>query len=143
MVDQAALPFKYDSSTTSGATAFAGLPLYLELSRVVGLGALVKQHLPARGDGQGWQDADVVMALVLLNLAGGEHVSDLDLLRRDEGFVRVLRAVACAGLPRKERRAKIRLMEKCGDVPLPSASTVSRFLQSFHGAEQEIEREPG
>jgi len=143
MVQQAGLPFKYESSTTSGSTAFAGLPLYLELSRVLGLGALVAQHMPARGDGQGWQDADVVMALVLLNLAGGEHVSDLELLRRDEGFVRVLRAVACAGLPRKQRRAKMRLMAKSGDVPLPSASTVFRFLQSFHGAEQNVEREAG
>lgn len=143
MVQQAALPFKYDASKTSGATAFAGLPLYLELSQVVGLRALVEQHISARGDGQGWQDADVVTALVLLNLAGGDHVSDLELLRRDEGFVRVLLAVACAGLPRQQRRAKMRLMAKAGDVPLPSASAVFRFLQSFHGREQEVEREPG
>jgi hypothetical protein len=142
MVAQAALPFKYEASTTSGATAFAGLPLYLELSRVVGLRELIEKHLPPRGDGQGWQDADVVTTLVLLNLAGGEHVSDLELLRRDEGFVRVLREVACAGLPRKERRAKMRLMAKSGEVPLPSASAVFRFLQSFHGAEQEVERKP-
>lgn len=143
MVQQTALPFKYESSTTSGATAFAGLPLYLELSRVVGLRTLVEQHLPPRGDGQGWQDADVVTALVLLNLAGGTYVSDLALLGRDEGLVQVLRAVACSGLPRKERRAKMRLMAKSGEVPLPSPSSVFRFLQSFHGREQEVEREPG
>jgi hypothetical protein len=142
MVQQAALPFKYEASTTAGATAFAGLPLYLELSRVVGLRALVEQNIPPRGDGQGWQDPDVVTSLVLLNLAGDEHVSDLDLLRQDEGFVRVLRAVACAGLPRKERRAKMRLMAKSGEVPLPSQSAVFRFLQSFHGSEQEVKREP-
>jgi hypothetical protein len=106
MVAQAALPFKYEASTTSGATAFAGLPLYLELSRVVGLGELVEKHLPQRGDGQGWQDADVVTALVLLNLAGGDSVSDLELLRRDDGVVRVLRAVSCAGLTRQQRRAR-------------------------------------
>jgi len=143
MVQQAALPFKYEASTTSGATAFAGLPLYLELSRVVGLRALVEQHMPARGDGQGWQDPEVVTSLVLLNLVGGDHVSDLELLRRDEGVVRLLRAVACAGLRRKERRAKLRLMAKSGEVPLPSASAVFRFLQSFHGPEQEVERKPG
>jgi len=143
MVQQAALPFKYEASKTSGATAFAGLPLYLELSQVVGLRELVEQHMAARGDGQGWQDADVITALVLLNLAGGDHVSDLELLRRDEGFVRVLREVACAGLPRQQRRAKMRLMAKAGDVPLPSASAVFRFLQSFHGKDQDVEREPG
>jgi hypothetical protein len=143
MVQQTALPFKYEASKTAGATAFAGLPLYLELSRVVRLRALVEQHMPTRGDGQGWSDTDVITALVLLNLAGGEHVSDLELLRRDEGFVRVLREVACAGLSRKEQRAKMRLMAKSGEVPLPSASAVFRFLQSFHGTEQDVEREPG
>ncbi len=143
MVQQAALPFKYEASTTSGATAFAGLPLYLELSRVVGLRALVEKHLVPRGDGQGWQDADVVTALVLLNLAGGDSVSDLELLRRDDGVVRVLRAVSCAGLTRQQRRAKMRLMAKPGKVPLPSASAVFRFLQSFHGPEQDVARKPG
>jgi hypothetical protein len=37
----------------------------------------------------------------------------------------------------------MRLMAKSGEVPLPSASAVFRFLQSFHGPEQEVEREPG
>jgi len=143
MVQQSALPFKYESTTTQGATALAGLPLYLELAQVLGLRSLVETHLPARGDGQGWSDADLVQALVLLNLAGGESVSDLELLRRDEGFMRVMRAVACAGLPRKERRAKERLLAKSGEVPLPSASTAFRFLQAFHGPEQEAERTPG
>jgi len=43
MVQQTALPFKYEATTTAGATAFADLPLYLELSRVVGLRKLVEQ----------------------------------------------------------------------------------------------------
>jgi len=46
MVQQTALPFKYEATTTAGATAFADLPLYLELSRVVGLRKLVEQYLP-------------------------------------------------------------------------------------------------
>jgi hypothetical protein len=143
MVQQTALPFKYEATKTAGATALAGLPLYLELSRVVGVRELVTRHMTPRGDGQGWQDPDVVTSLVLLNLAGGAHVSDLDLLRQDEGFARVMREVAYAGLSRKERRAKIRLMAKSGEDPLPSQSTAFRFLQSFHGPEQDVEREAG
>jgi hypothetical protein len=143
MVQQTGLPFNYVASTTSGATALAGLPLYLELARVLDLRQQLATQMPARGGGQGWSDADVVLPLVLLNLAGGESVSDLDLLRRDEGFVRIARAVACVGLPRKEARAKARLLAKAGEVPMPSASTVFRFLQSFHGPEQEVERTPG
>ena len=142
-VPQTALPFKYETSRTGGARALAGLPLDLELAQVMGLRRLIEEHMPARGDGQGWQDADIVASLVLLNLAGGEHVSDLELMRRDEGLLRVLRAVACAGLRRRQRRAKERLMARAGEVPLPSASTVFRFLPSFHGPEQEVEREEG
>lgn len=143
MVQQTGLPFKYESTATHGATALAGLPLYLELAQVLGLRSLVEAHLPARGDGQGWSDADVVQALVLLNLAGGESVSDLELLAGDEGLARILRAVACAGLPRKEARAKARQLAKSNCAALPSASTVFRFLQSFHGPEQQVERTPG
>lgn len=143
MVQQAGLPFNYVGSTTGGATALAGLPLYLELARVLGLRELVERHLPASETSQGWSAADVVTTLVLLNLAGGDCVQDLDLLRRDEGFVKLTRAVACAGLPRKERRAKERLLAKNGEVPMPSQSTVFRFLGSFHGVEQSVERTAG
>jgi len=143
MMQQTGLPFKYETSTTSGATAFAGLPLYLELAHAVGLRRLVEEHMPPRGDGQGWSDADIVTALVLLNLAGGEHVADLELLRQDEGFCRVLRAAVLAGLRGRERRRKLRLMKHGAGMPVPSASTVFRFLASFHGPEQEVERKPG
>ena len=143
MLHQTALPFKYECTTTSGATALAGLPLYLELARVVALRGLVATKLESRVGDEGWTDPDVVLSLVLLNLAGGEHVSDLELLRRDEGFVKLARAVACVGLRRKERRAKERLLAKQGEMPVPSASTVFRFLQSFHGTEQQVKREAG
>lgn len=121
----------------------AGLPLYLELARVVDLRRQIVEHVPPRAGEQGWTDADVIVPLVLLNLAGGECVADLELLRRDEGFLKLARGLACAGLPRKERRAKERLLAKQGDMPIPSASTVFRVLQSFHGAEQQVEREVG
>jgi hypothetical protein len=143
-VQQAALPIKYQSSTTAGATALAGLPLYMEIARVLDLRPAVAAHLPARCGEDGWSDADVVLSLVLLQLAGGESVSDLALLARGEGFVRVARAVACHGLPRRQARAKARLLAKAGDVPLPSASMVFRFLASFHGPEQQqVVRVPG
>jgi len=37
-----------------------------------------------RAEGQGWTDSEVVMSLILLNLAGGECVEDLNRL---EGVV--------------------------------------------------------
>ena len=43
------------------------------------------------------------MALIMLNLAGGEHVEDLRGLE-DEGWCRILRQVEMHGLKRKVRR---------------------------------------
>lgn len=61
----------------------AGLPLYLDLAKVVGLSRSIQRHLWVRHSGQGCMDGRVVMALVMLNLAGGEHVEDLRGLEED------------------------------------------------------------
>lgn len=143
MVPQVALPFKYEISSTSGATALAGLPLYLELAHVLGLRTALTELLPLRSAAPDWPDADLCMDLILLNLAGGDCVTDLDLLRRDEGFQKVARAVACVGLKRRARRAKERVLEKAGPVAMAGEMTFRRFLESFHGSDQDIERVVG
>lgn len=143
MIQQTALPFKFEATSSGGATALAGLPLYLELARVLDLRRLVEEHLGAPSETVGWRDADFVMAIVLLNLAGGDCVADLELLKRDEGFMKLTRALATVGLQRRERRAKERQLAKQGSVAMPSASTVFRFLESFHGADQDVVREEG
>jgi len=83
------------------------------------------------------------MALVLLNLAGGDSVSDLRNLQGDEGFVKVLRRVETHGLPRLQRRAleKRWRKERCRAVPSPSA--VFRYLSAFHNPEEESKRQQG
>lgn len=142
MLQQSSLPFKFEATKTSGATALAGLALYLELCYKIGFIDMIRRALPESG-GQGWSAADVVLTLVLLNLAGGDSVADVELLRRDEGFVKLAVAVACYGLPRKEARAKARLLKKTKAVPFPAPSSVFRFLDLFHGLEQDVERVPG
>jgi hypothetical protein len=55
----------------SGLTALAGLPTYLDLAQASGLREAICRHLTIRaGSQQGWSDHQVVMALILLNLAG-------------------------------------------------------------------------
>jgi dTDP-L-rhamnose 4-epimerase len=70
---QGILPFKYEEEKkATGMTALAGLPLYLELAQKTGLGKSIQQHIKVRESGQGWTDSQIVMALILLNLAGGD-----------------------------------------------------------------------
>lgn len=66
-------------------------------------------------------------ACVLPNLAVGDCVADLELLKRDEGFMKRTRALATVGLQRRERRARERRLAKDGSVAMPSASTAFRF----------------
>jgi hypothetical protein len=141
---QGVLPFKYEEETSSaGMTALGGLPLYLDLAHVAGLCKSIEEHLGVRVGEQGWTDSEVVMSLVLLNLAGGESVDDLGIVEADEGFCRVLRRVQMHGLKRKERRELERRWRKERKRSVPSPSAVFRYLWSFHDAAQEGLRQPG
>lgn len=141
---QGVLPFKYEQQRQAGGmTALAGLPIYLDLAHVMGLSRLVEKHLAVRAGGRGWTDAQMVTSLVLLNLAGGECVDDLDILEADEGFCRVLRRTYMQGLSRQVRRASERRWVKDGRRSVPSPSSVFRYLSAFHDSEQEMLRQCG
>ena len=144
MITQGALPFKYElESSAAGMTGLGGLPLYLDLAAVMGMSQSIEKHVQVRVGEQGWSDVQVVMALILLNLAGGEHVEDLRRLEEDEGLCRVLRKVERAGLKRKVRRALERRWRKERQRTVPSASAVFRYLAAFHDPEQEQLRQTG
>lgn len=140
---QGVLPFQYvEEQKSSGMTALAGLPLYLELAEVAGLPESIRQHLGLREHGQGWTDTQIVMALVLLNLAGGEAVEDLGVLEGDAGFCAVLRKVESHGHGRRQRRVLESRWRKEQRRSVPSISPVFRYLALFHDPEEEKKREP-
>ena len=59
---QGVLPFKYEEEKTlSGTTALAGLPVYLDLAKVLGLTKSIEKHLKIREYSQGWTDMQTVM----------------------------------------------------------------------------------
>ena len=66
-------------------TALLGLPAYLELLHASGLRESVERHVGLRECGQGWTDNQIVTSLMLLNLAGGESVVDLEFWTRTPG----------------------------------------------------------
>lgn len=106
---QDVLPYKVEQEkVSSGMTALGGLPAYLDLARVFKLAGSVAEHVKARTSGQGWLDAEVVLSLVLLQLAGGECADDLRILEGDDGFCRILQVVHAEllDLPRHERRRR-------------------------------------
>ena len=105
MPAQGVLGFQYEAEASSGGlTSLAGLPLYLDLIHASGLGASIRQFVRVAG-GQGWLDIQMVLAVVFLNLAGGDCVEDLERLESDSGFAVVLRAIERDLLSRAERRS--------------------------------------
>ena len=111
---QGVLPFQYaEENTSTGMTALSGLPAYVDMAEVSGLVESVRTHMNVKKGGQGWTDAQMVMSLVLLNIAGGECVDDprssrgqaLGILEKDEGLGRVLRRAETHRTRRAEREA--------------------------------------
>ncbi|MDY0270778.1 IS1380 family transposase [Trichloromonas sp.] len=139
---QGVLPFQYkEQGQASGLTALGGLPAYLDLAQAAGLRDAIRRHLSVRpAHGQGWNDEQIVMALILLNLSGGDCVADLERLEADEGLCRVMRRVEHYGLPRAQRRSLERRWRKQRRRAFPSASPVFRYLAAFHDEEQEQKR---
>jgi hypothetical protein len=125
-------------------TALAGLPAYLELAIVSGLTGSIQRHLGECAiKAQGWTDTQIVMSLVLLNIAGGDSVDDLRILEKDEGLVKVVRQLGFSGHPRKERREQARRWRKERKRAFPSPSVVFRYLMSFVNPTEETKRARG
>jgi hypothetical protein len=126
------LDFKYEADRSSGGmTSLAGLPLYLELIEAIGLGAAIRQHVDVAGT-QGWLDIQMVLALIFLNLAGGDCVEDLERLQADSGFAAVLRATERGVLSAAERRLLKKRWRRPRERTVPSPSAASGWLERFH-----------
>lgn len=142
---QGLIPFKYEiDEGSSGLTALAGLPIYLDLAAVMGLTQSIERNVKVRTGEQGWTDSQMVTTLVLLNVAGGDCVEDLRALEADDGFGRVLMRSELAGRPRRECRAMERRWRKERRRVVPSPSATFRYLEGFHDPKQEeLRRAPG
>jgi len=141
---QKGLPYEYEiEEGKTGLTSFGGLPTYLDLASAVGFLKAIDRNMRIRSGEQGWTDRQMILSLVLLNLAGGDCVEDIDKLEADEGLCRILRKVELSGLSRKEKKAITKRWRKERTRTFPSASAIFRYLSQFHNAEQEKLREKG
>jgi hypothetical protein len=125
------LPYKYEKDKeTTKSTSLAGLPVYLDFMRCLGFDQALRKHL---NDGVSasciWKPADIVAALLLLNLSGGDNVEDLQKLQDDAGMASLLERFSEYGL-RGSALETLRLLKKRQNAgSVASASTVFRFLK--------------
>lgn len=106
-------PFAIDENPMSGAlTSNAGLSVVSRVLRSLDLGPACQAHLNIKQRERGFELAQMVECLVLLNAAGGDYMEDIALLREDQGIEKML-----------------------GYAP-PSARAVGDFLTRFHDEEK-------
>ena len=136
-------PYQYEvDQKTGGMTALAGLPVFMEFAQRMGLPRLIAHHVRARLGGQGWTDEQLIMAVMLLNISGGDCVDDVRVLEGDEGFCRVFREIEKYGRTASERRAIQRRWRKPRTRTFASPTVLREFLELFHDLDQEKLREP-
>src|SRR5208283_1183899 len=105
--------------TASRITGYTGLLPYIDVACLLRVLEAADEHVGIEGE-QGWKDRQYVLALLLLNLAGGDCMSDMELLEADPGLCRVVREAECYRLPREERRALERRFRKTRTRTFPS-----------------------
>jgi hypothetical protein len=102
----------------------------------------IEKNVRAAGE-QGWTDAQVIMSLVLLNLAGGDCVDDLEHLEADRGFSELARWAETRTLSRRVRRGMKNRWRKGRSRTTVSPTAARRYLAQFHDPDQETLRVPG
>jgi hypothetical protein len=132
MLAQGVLGFQYEAERSRGGlTSLAGLPVYLELVHSIGLASAIRRHVRVAG-AQGWLDIQMTLAVIFLNLAGGDCVEDLERLEQDSGFAAVLRTIERDLLSRIERRSLKARWRRTRQRAVPSPSALSAWLERFH-----------
>ncbi len=93
-------------------SAQAGLCAFSRALRSLGVAQLCKEHVHIKERASGFTVGQQIESLVLLHLAGGDCMQDIEQLRADSGLTKML------------------------GYRVPSQRCVADFLESFHDAEQ-------
>jgi hypothetical protein len=107
-ISQGLLPFQLVQDTSKVLiTSFGGIPLVMETFRALGLVQSVQRHLPLLQREGKYREADYIESFISVFAAGGECVDDFEMLRWDEGLMKL-------------------------GLRVPSAEAARWFLNAFH-----------
>ncbi len=139
------LPFKYEEEKKDfGSTGLSGVLVFLDLLSKMGFCELVNRQVLAKKGKQGWSDYRVILSLMLLNICGGDCVSDIDKLESDSGLRRFFKNLELRNVFGCRRREKLKRQWRNGTRNcFPTSSSIFRYLLLFHNFEAEHERQKG
>jgi len=124
-----------EEKNESHLSSFGGVTTFLEFLSGFRFPAMVKGLFQDKSN-QGYSSLHYLLTIVLLNVAGGQSVSDVERLEEDNGLKRVFRK-----LEGKISRLKGRVFRKGRSRRFPSISRVFDFLARFNSDKEETERE--
>ena len=137
------LPIKVEAETSEAvSTAHSGLLAYLELWCTIGMPQHIDRELRLYGK-QGWLTRQTMQSLLLLNLLGGESVSDIEKLEDDAGLCSLARMAEVFGFNRQQKRELERRFRNGRSRTFPAATQLYTFLEQFHNTEEEKKRQEG
>jgi hypothetical protein len=85
-MQQKELPFKLEFSEAEKITPYAGLGLYGELYRSMGLHRAVENELPKPGSGSGYEADTYIYPAVMMFMGGGKYLEDIRKIEADRGL---------------------------------------------------------
>lgn len=128
-----------EDPTDCATTAYAGILPYLDLWKVLGMPSTVDQTVGICGE-QGWLDRQIVQSVVLVNLIGGDCVTDVDKLEGDVGLGKMVRSGEYSGLTLAQRRSASRRFRGGRSRTFPAATQIYSFLEACHNEDEEVKR---
>ena len=139
MLAQIRLPLKFEPEENStGLTAWAGLPVFLELMATLGLPEELMDKVGLRPE-QGWSDIQQVAAIVLLKLAGGDCIADVDQMEADDGLCAIVEALEAHHLREETEQTLENRIRRGGERTFPSPTAIREFLKAFEPDEPTIQ----
>jgi len=140
MMTQNLLPFKYrEEKKSQKFIRYSGLLPILEFSKRLGFFRFADDHLRVRSGTQGWLDSQAFLSLLLINIAGGDSVVDIDHLESDKGLRTVLSH--CEGSLLEKRKVDMNnRFRKVRERFFPSDNALHGYMSHFHDEFEEERR---
>ncbi len=122
-------------TNNSNQTGLAGLTVYFDLMRKLGFYKEIRKRFSDYHPQQGWDAASIIIIAIILNLAGYDSVSDIDILLADNGFIKMFREYLRREMGHGEWRRWNRRFNSRSNQTLPSGTVIRDFLISCHDQE--------
>ena len=137
---QKSLPFKYlEEKKSQKLTNYSGLLPIVEFSDRIGMFKFADNRLRVRSGNQGWFDSQMFLGMFLINIAGGDSVSDIDHFESDEGLCRVLGHCECSLLGKCKGAIDSRF-RRGRERFFPSDNSLHGYMSHFHDEREEERR---